>query len=191
LIHEGQVVEAAFSQNGKWLATACDNWTARVFDIVTSRPITPPIKHTDPIQHVQFVEGDQSILTASSDGKAWLWRLPFAKGEPARLAELAAFLAARSTEYSSEGSGDLIKKSWDQLQRHFPQNFKVTDEERIAWFGHHFRACEANGQWSAAIFHLDHLDALLPNDRELEEYRTRLMQKSSLEAAAMPARMGE
>ncbi len=45
LFHEGAVVDAAFSPDGRRIVTASEDQTARVWDAATGQPVTPPMKH--------------------------------------------------------------------------------------------------------------------------------------------------
>jgi WD40 repeat protein/serine/threonine protein kinase len=71
----GGVNHTAFSDDGKWLLTASADETARVWDGATGQPLTPPLRHTDQVNHAAFSPGPapQRVATASDDGTACLW----------------------------------------------------------------------------------------------------------------------
>src|SRR4030095_2703353 len=52
--HEGRVNHADWSPEGRWVATASSDGTARVWDATTGAPIGPPLKHDAAVTHASF-----------------------------------------------------------------------------------------------------------------------------------------
>jgi hypothetical protein len=73
LQHEKSVSAVAFSYNGRILATGSTDGTARLWDVVTGRPLTPPLKHEDAVVVLAFSPNGHALATASADGTARLW----------------------------------------------------------------------------------------------------------------------
>ena len=83
--HEGIVHSAHFSPDGTQVLTVCRNNTARLWNVATGRPLTPPIEHDrGVIRAGEYLEGlhplhaDWSpdgarVATASADKTARLW----------------------------------------------------------------------------------------------------------------------
>jgi len=71
--HAGEVTSAAFSPDGKWVVTASDDGTARVWDAKSGAPVSRPLRHAGPIHHVEFSPNGTSVVTASDDGSARIW----------------------------------------------------------------------------------------------------------------------
>src|SRR5439155_8192103 len=96
--HESLVDDARFSPDGRRVVTAGADGTAQVWDTVTGRPVTPPLRHgsssdtpiqvwdtttffmvTAPLRYrsavvrVSFSPDGQRLVTASWDGTARLW----------------------------------------------------------------------------------------------------------------------
>lgn len=73
LRHSEQVLDADFSPDGKWVATASQDGTARVWEIATGKPLTPELQHRAAILHIHFDQSGKCILTAGRDGVARVW----------------------------------------------------------------------------------------------------------------------
>ena len=73
LQHVNQVNSAQFSPDGKYIVTAFDDNTARVWDAKTGEPVTEPLKHEDSVNSAQFSSDGKYIVTASDDNTARVW----------------------------------------------------------------------------------------------------------------------
>ncbi len=69
-----EIADIAFSRDGRQLATASDDSTARIWDTVTCASLGVPLAHSEPVNSVQFSPDGQSLLTTSG-GKVLLWNL--------------------------------------------------------------------------------------------------------------------
>jgi WD40 repeat protein len=71
--HEAVVISAQFSPDGQRVVTASYDNTARVWDVVSGKPIGEPIKHEDTVFSAQFSPDGQRVVTASKDRTAEVW----------------------------------------------------------------------------------------------------------------------
>ena len=71
--HEGYVMQARFSPDGKTIATASYDSTAKLWNSDGKEILT--LKHTSLVTDVSFSPNGQIIATASRDGTAKLWNL--------------------------------------------------------------------------------------------------------------------
>jgi WD40 repeat protein len=71
--HSQGCLEIAFSGNGRMLASAGLDGTARVWDTASTQPISLFSNHTGPLNEVRFSPDDKEVFTASEDGTVRIW----------------------------------------------------------------------------------------------------------------------
>jgi WD40 repeat protein len=71
--HAGRVSAVAWSPDGRWIATASSDHTARVWDARTGEPVGAPLKHGDEVNEVEWSPDGTRIATASDDHTARVW----------------------------------------------------------------------------------------------------------------------
>ncbi len=71
--HSGQVFRMKLFPNGKKLATASWDGTARVWDARTGEPLTPSLSHQDRVCAIAISSDNRLVATGSSDSTARLW----------------------------------------------------------------------------------------------------------------------
>jgi WD40 repeat protein len=86
LRHGDEVHALAFAPEGRRLATACQDGTARLWDIATGSALSPRLKHEGPVRAVAFHPNGTSMLTAGDDGmiRRWDTLTGEPRGEPIR-----------------------------------------------------------------------------------------------------------
>jgi WD40 repeat protein/serine/threonine protein kinase len=80
LVHRDAVRGFEFSPDDRWLATACDDHSARVWNAMTGEPITPWLQHGYEVLEAIFSPNNRMLATRTRRGEVRLWSLP--TGEP-------------------------------------------------------------------------------------------------------------
>jgi WD40 repeat protein len=100
LPHEGLVDSVAFSPDGQWIATGCNDSVARLWNVATGARIAD-LKHEGHVRSVAFSPDSQRLLTASFDHTVRVWSVPDGK----RLASPVSHdNAVRHAAFSPDGS---------------------------------------------------------------------------------------
>ena len=69
------VAETAISIDGGRVFTASADWTARVWDVATAKPIGTPLQHHGQVTTLALSEDETHLATGSEDGAIRYWRL--------------------------------------------------------------------------------------------------------------------
>ena len=73
LLGEGEIKAVAYSADGKTIATAGTDETARLWDAATLQPIGKPLAHKNWVLCVAISPDGKKVMTGSGDGTAKLW----------------------------------------------------------------------------------------------------------------------
>jgi WD40 repeat protein len=71
--HTESVNDADWSPNGKFIVTASNDGTARIWNAKTGKEVNQLLGHTDAILSVEWHPSGHQIVTASADGTAGIW----------------------------------------------------------------------------------------------------------------------
>jgi WD40 repeat protein len=78
--HRGSVQSAAFSPDGRFILTASDDRTARVWDVKTGREVSVLRGHRRGVQSAAFSPNGSLMVTAGDDGVARVWDAGMGQG---------------------------------------------------------------------------------------------------------------
>lgn len=83
--HAGRVEAVQFSPDGDSFATASHDKTARIWDVRTGAPLSPPLPHRNQVRGVEFSPDSGRLLTYGADWSARLWKVPISEAIDTRL----------------------------------------------------------------------------------------------------------
>ena len=115
--HTGYVYDATFSPDGKRIATASQDKTAKIWDAATGRELLTLTGHTDRITKVAFSPDGKRIATASTDKSAKLWDAQTGKELMTLQDDQENWMLAYSPDGTriATGSGSKNAKVWDAV----------------------------------------------------------------------------
>ena len=73
--HTAGINHLEFSPDGKWIASASTDRTAKIFDVTTGREIVTFAGHTEPVIEVDFSPDGTRLATSSTDGTLRVWNI--------------------------------------------------------------------------------------------------------------------
>lgn len=136
LRHREEIVTAAFSPNGRYVATASTDRTARVWAVETGDPLTPPLRNPATVYQAVFSPDSRQLGILSGASSAEVWRL---SPDPRPLADLEALAHLLSGRRLSPSGAleDLDRTTLIELRRRllrdFPDDFRTTTEQQTLW----------------------------------------------------------
>lgn len=77
--HDGQVRGIAFSQDGRFIATACQDRFVRIWSSDRGQAIGPPLPHDGAVNDVCFSPDGRWLATACDDGTGRVWNITHRK----------------------------------------------------------------------------------------------------------------
>ena len=112
--HQGWVLSVSFSPDGKYIATASSDRTAKLWDL-SGNQLAQFIGHLDGVLSISFSPNGEYIATASADGTARLWNLSGNQvaqfiGHQHRLFSVSF---SPNGEYIATASADGTARLWD------------------------------------------------------------------------------
>jgi WD40 repeat protein len=133
LRHADPINSAVLSPNNRWVLTASDDKTARLWDAQTGLPIGQPMRHEDSVNDAVFSPDGRIVATASSDRTVQLWTAVTGSATPTREDVKSADFSPNGLHIVTEwGGNDGTARVWDAATAkpigqpmHLPQFFET------------------------------------------------------------------
>jgi len=134
--HREDMVTAAFSPDGQYVATAAVDHTARVWDVDTGEPVTPPLRNPSIIYQAIFDPQSRQLAVLSQAGSIEVWRLAPDDRPIADLEALAQLLSGRQItprrSFEELDQGELLALH-RRLTLNYPEAFQTTARQQTHW----------------------------------------------------------
>ena len=118
--------------DGDRVATVLADGTARVWDIATAQPVSPPLKHESPVRTLAFSPNGQILATAAEDATVRVWNAK--TGEPIA-GPLAHAGKIERLIFNQDVSQLAVVYDNDAWQLwHLPDGHTIGDPQRIGMF---------------------------------------------------------
>jgi hypothetical protein len=123
---------ARFSPDGRWIVTASQDTTARVWSAATGEALSPPIRHGTALAGARFLPEGRRILTSTPQGHCWLWELPV-HPTPAdglqRLDQPVSGGGEPSSRQLTRETPESLPLHWRQLRQKWPLSLTASTQE--------------------------------------------------------------
>jgi WD40 repeat protein len=176
LVMKAKPVERArFSADGRFVVARSDEDLVRVWDAATGEAVTPLLPHNETVAAV-FVTAAQRLVTVKNSGGVRVWNLTETAVPAEVLSSYARLLAGGSLGRSDSprwpGSEELAARL-RSLRSRQPNLFRTSPDRLSEWHRLQAQAPDTLGQVDVAIFHLEWLAKMAPEDTTIQEQLAR------------------
>ena len=185
--HKSVVVYASFSSDGKLLVTLSEKGKACIWDVRSGLPLISAISAISVPERWYYAainSGGSRIVFRSPNFECPFWTqrsicqsksdwLLFSK-----LLSSSKFETMDADPLNDVGNDlSFLKNAWNNLSQKYPDAFQTSAEEIKEWHVQQAYQAEQDHHESAALFHMDHLIKLDPEDKSLLDRRDQILQR--------------
>jgi WD40 repeat protein/serine/threonine protein kinase len=170
LVHGSRITALDYSPDGRILGVGCADGSGRLWDVTTFRPLGPPLVQRGEIAGVAFLPDGGSFLTTAVDGATRLWPIPRPlEGDLDRIT-LRLQLRTGMQMDAGQGIARLDPQTWQARRRQLvalegsAEGAFSSSVSDVAYHDSRARDAEQDGATFTALWHLDRLVALRPDD---------------------------
>ncbi|HET6575608.1 MAG TPA: protein kinase, partial [Fimbriiglobus sp.] len=191
LPHAAEVQELAFSPDGTLLLAGCDDGSTQLWDVATRKPLGPTAVLLGPSAGVEFTADGRTCLCVAPDGtvRRWPVPVPFAEPDLARLADRVALMTAQRMD-DNGGMEFVPAAEWNALRARLVGDGStalVPPMPEADWHDAVAADAEQDGDTYGALWHLDRLAALRPDDWTVAARRGRVLLRAGRREEAATA----
>ncbi len=171
---------ASFSPDNRFVVTASQDNTARVWDSATGISITAPLEHSSAVRRAWFSPDARRLVTATVDGTAKVWDLSINQRPVEDLAATAVVLAGRQRGPDAGlqwTQRDALRSNFRNLRAKYPDQFTSAPNDVVSWHQSEAIDCQVQQQWSAAEWHLSRAIEIEPGSADNFASRARVAMK--------------
>jgi WD40 repeat protein len=181
LQHQGEVRDAVFSHDGRWVLSTCNALTdlsdrtegpayAQAWDTITGQPITPPLWREGVIRSAALSPDGRRVATSTVSGGTVFWALEPDQHPLEDLLRLSQLLSGSRLDATGAAvrlqTLDL-RTTYEELRCRQPSLFTATRAQLLGWHHQESVRSEAAGLWAPALVHLERIFELA--DGEMKE----------------------
>jgi WD40 repeat protein/tetratricopeptide (TPR) repeat protein len=136
LRHREEIATGTFSPDGRYVATASVDRTARVWEVETGEPITPALRNPATVYQAIFGPSNRTLGIIAGTGMVEVWRLVPDERPIEDLEALAQVMSGRRlTEMHVFEDLDVgtLRRLHGRLSRAYPADFRTTTVQQTHW----------------------------------------------------------